>query len=216
MSLSFRLHRAAIWGLGLLLLALLPGCAVTRVDSEVVAFSRLPAAQLTGSYRFEQLPSQQAQAARQAQVEALAQPALQRVGLVRNDQAPRFSVQLLVNPVQTVRYGDDGFGWPASPYGPYGHGWGGWYGWGPAWRYGPWSPFYGPTFASPNPRYRHELTLLLRDLATQQVVFESRVAHEGLWSQSERLLPALIDAALRDFPNPPAGVRRVEVDLPPR
>lgn len=187
---------------------LLAGCASVRVDSEVTAFSKLPPARaLSGGYRFEQLPSQQAQATRQAQVEAVAQSALQRVGLVREDNAARYSVQVVVGRVQIVRSGwDDTFGWRPG-YGPYG--------WGPAWRtgFGPWPPFYGPAFA-PNPLYRHELTVLLRDLSSQQVVFESKAVHEGLWASADLLLPALIEAALRDFPTPPAGVRRVEVELP--
>jgi hypothetical protein len=37
---------------------------------------------------------------------------------------------------------------------------------------------------------------------------------EGPWSDSANLLPVLLEAALRDFPNPPAGVRKVTIELP--
>lgn len=195
----------------------LAGCASVKVDSEVNAFSKLPpTAMVNSSYRFEVLPSQQAQAARQAKVEGATQVALQKVGLTRNDQAARYSVQVGVRSQEVVRggypgypgYWDGGF----AGYGRFGD---------PYWR----SPFYGPGFYpgfgfhSPfypgaSSSYRHEVTLLLRDTASQQVVFETKAVHEGFWRDTERLLPALLEAALRDFPNPPQGVRQIEVQLP--
>ncbi|MES2423420.1 MAG: DUF4136 domain-containing protein [Pseudomonadota bacterium] len=189
------------------LVAVLSACASVRVDSEVSAFSKLPPAPaLAGGYRFEQLPSQQANPQRQAQIEALAQPVLQRAGLARNDQAARYSVQLGIQTQRGARSGwDDDFWWHAR------------YGWGPYWRSGFGWPHHGTAYPlgyPSSPQYRHEVTVLLRDLNTQQIVFESRAVHEGLWASAEKLLPALVEAALRDFPNPPAGVRRVEVELP--
>lgn len=195
----------------------LAGCASVVVDSEVQAFSRLSAAQVQpAAYRFEVLPSQQAAAAQQARLETATQAALQKIGLTRNDRAARYSVQVGVRSQEVVRGG-----YPGYP-GYWGGGFGGWGRFGdPYWR----SPFYGPGFYpglalhSPfypgaSPSYRHEVTLLLRDTTSQQVVFETKAVHEGFWRDTERLLPALLDAALRDFPNPPQGVRHVEVPLP--
>lgn len=199
----------------------LAGCASTRVDSEVNAFSTLPPTPVVnGNYRFEVLPSQQAQAARQAKVEGAAQVALQKVGLTRNDKAARYSVQVGVRSQEVARggypdYWDNGFGGFGAGFGGYGR-------WGDPYRR---SSFYGPGFYpgfgvhSPfypgaSSSYRHEVTLLLRDVVSQQVVFETKAVHEGFWRDTERLLPAMLDAALRDFPNPPKGARQIEVSLP--
>ena len=206
------------WGAALLVAAVvLTGCASVTVDSEVNAFSKLsPTAVVNSSYRFEALPSQQIEPARQAKVEGAAQIALQKVGLTRNDSAARYSVQIGVRSAEVLRgaysgYWDHGFG-GFSGFGRFGD---------PYWRssfYGPgFYPgfgFHSPFYPSATASYRHEVTLLLRDVASQQVVFETRAVHEGFWRDTERLLPALLEAALRDFPNPPRGARQIEVPLP--
>ncbi len=192
----------------------LAGCASVVVDSEVNAFSKMPPTPVpNASYRFEVLPSQQAEAGRQAKLEAATQTALQKVGLTRNDRAARYSVQVGVRSQVVARggfpgYGDNGFG----RYGRFGH---------PYWRnahdgpgFYPGFGFYPPFYPGASSSYRHEVTLLLRDVASQQVVFETQAVHEGFWRDTERLLPAMLDAALRDFPNPPQGVRQIEVQLP--
>lgn len=192
-------RRGLLGGLVLALLVALAGCATPRIGSEVRAFSSLPG-QPQGGYRFEQLPSQQADAAQQAMHELMAETALARVGLVRDDRAPRYSLWLgVASTVVALNSWDDHFWAPTR------------YGWGPYWR--PGVPLYAPAFPSA-PRYRHEVTLVLRDLASQQVVFETRAVHEGYWRQAERVLPALLDAALRDFPRPPSGVRHLDAELP--
>lgn len=63
------------------------------------------------------------------------------------------------------------------------------------------------------PSYWREVHLTLRELATQAVVFESRARHEGPWSDSAAILPAMLDAALQGFPNPPSGERRVNIEI---
>jgi hypothetical protein len=62
--------------------------------------------------------------------------------------------------------------------------------------------------------YRHEASLLLRDLRTGEVVYETSATHEGPWSDRDNVLRALLTAALKDFPNPPAGTHRVKVEIP--
>ena len=64
--------------LALLLLAGLSGCATSWVvDSDVKSFSSLGAVQFGATYRFDRLPSQQADAARQESLEAMAAAALE-------------------------------------------------------------------------------------------------------------------------------------------
>ena len=56
--------------------------------------------------------------------------------------------------------------------------------------------------------------MVMRDLTTQKVVFETRAVHDGVWSDGLAVLPAMLDSALLGFPQPPAGVRRINVEIP--
>jgi hypothetical protein len=56
--------------------------------------------------------------------------------------------------------------------------------------------------------------LLLRDLQTSQVVYETSASHEGPWNDRYNILRALLAAALKGFPHPPAGTHRVKVEIP--
>ena len=188
-----------------LALALLAGCSGVRlVDSQVQAISTLPAGATIAKgarYRFERLPSQAAQPGAE-RFEAMAQAALANVGLVRDDAQARYSVLLGVN---TNAYLVDAAGRPmGSPWGPYGQimiGSGGsMFGWG----------MHFP----PSTSYRREVSLLLRDLQTGQVVYETRAVNDNPWTDTDTVLAALFEAALRDFPNPPAGVRQVNIEIP--
>ncbi|MFM9899561.1 MAG: DUF4136 domain-containing protein [Polaromonas sp.] len=199
----------------------LAGCSTMRViDSDVTAFQTWKTAPPGPGtpYRFERLPSQQATAAQQGVIEAAARPALAKVGLVPNDTAPRYSVQVLLNTQLVERVLADPFG-----YGGYG-GFGGFGGFPGHGRFGP--GFYGhggsrgasfglafPLWTYESATFKHELTVLMRDLATQQVAFETRALHFGPWNDSLNILPALLDAALRGFPQPPEGTRRINVEL---
>lgn len=194
------------------LTALLAGCASTRVvDSEVKSFAQTPAPAKGQTYRYERLPSQQASADAQTRLEALADAALARAGLLRRDDAARYSVQISVSSVLARGdahdpYGFASFGYGWRPYYRLGFG----YGYGPAyWRY----PGHSH-FAAPYSAHRHDLTLVLRDLGSQQIAYETRASHEGVSTDLPALLPALLEAALKDFPNPPQGARQVRVELP--
>jgi hypothetical protein len=199
----------------------LAGCSTVRViDSEVTAFQSWKTAPPGPNtpYRFERLPSQQATAAQQNVIEAAARLALARVGLVPSDMAARYSVQVLLNTQRVERVLADPWA-----YGGFG-GMGGYPGFG---RYGSGVIGYGgsrgasfglsfplfPIGFHESATFKHELTLLMRDLGTQQVAFETRALHFGPWNDSLNLLPALLDAALRGFPQPPEGTRRIDVEL---
>ena len=189
---------------GVLAAALLGGCGGMRlVDADVQATATPARIEPGARYRFERLPSQ-AEQPLAAQTEAHAQVALAQVGLVRNDTAARYSVLPGVRIQPFVASGWDPYdGRGASPYGQIMIG-SGTVGTGFGW---------GMRFPPPT-HYRYEVTLLLRDLHSGQVVYETRAVHTGPWRDAENLLPVLFAAALQDFPNPPAGPRRINTEIP--
>ena len=190
----------------LALTALLTGCAGMRlVDSQVVAVANVPpGVQLQGAaYRFERLPSQ-VNNPEAGLAEQQAEQALAAVGLVRNDAAAHISV--LVG-FQGTQYLADPWGYPyPGTYGSIAIGrgvpWGSGVGFGMGMRFPP------PT------HYRREVSLILRDLRSGQVVYETRASHDGPWSDSTTIFATLFKAALANFPNPPAGPQRVNIEIP--
>lgn len=207
--------------LGLLIalaaLATLGGCAgVMRLDHDVRSFpdwadTAVPAA--GDAYRLERLPSQRGAApdGPQPQIEAAAEAALSRLGLRRVDSqasdssAPvRWVVQLEARSTHLPRSpwaASDpwpGFGLPGRDYIVTGQGQ-------VIALPGPW--------LSP-PYYERAVALLLREATSGRVVYETRAAHDGPWPDSPELWRALFDAALDGFPQPPAGLRRVVLEIP--
>lgn len=185
----------------------LTGCGTVRlVDTEVRSFATPPPVPNGALYRFERLPSQQADAAAQTRLEALAEQALAQVGLQRQDALAIYSVQ--------VAYGlkiDARAPWE-QPEPGFGMGWNlGWGSRGGALMLGGQAPF---GHLATSPYYWRQVSLIIRSLATQQVVFESHAAHDGRWSDTAAILPAMLEAALRGFPNPPQGVRRINIEIP--
>lgn len=180
----------------------LAGCASTyKLDNQVQSFSHLPSMPAQPSYRFERSLSQQADPAQQA-LEALADPALHRAGLRRDDSAPRYSVQVSARTERSVSpYAD--------PWGPWG--WGGW-GVGLGGRH------FGLGIGGPWPRgdsywFHREVTVIVRELAGNRVVYETRAVNDGPWLDNNAVLPAMFDAAMQGFPNPPPGPRRVDIQV---
>ena len=192
--------------LTLALAALLTGCAGMRVvDSQVLAVANVPpGVQLQGAkYRFERLPSQVSNP-EAGLAEQQAEQALAAVGLVRDDAAAQLSV--LVG-FQGTQYLADPWGYPyPGTYGSISIGrgvpWGSGVGFGMGMRFPP------PT------QYRREVSLILRDLKSGQVVYETRASHDGPWSDSVTIFATLFKAALAHFPNPPAGMQRVNIEIP--
>ena len=185
---------------------LMTGCASVRlVDTDVTAFPKWTAAPPGPgtAYRFERLPSQQNLAAQQDAVEADARTALARVGMELNPAVARYSVQVVAT-TQIIERGYPGydgiFGGPGLFLGGGNRGLG-----------------FGLSFPMrfPEPTYfKRELSMLMRELSTQQVVFETRAFHDGVWSDTQAVFPAMMDAALRGFPEPPPGTRRINVEIP--
>ena len=65
-----------------------------------------------------------------------------------------------------------------------------------------------------NPLYRRTLSVLMRELSSQKVVFETRALHSSPSGDAFAVLPAMLDSALLGFPQPPAGTRRINVEIP--
>ena len=185
------------------------GCSGLRmVENDVTAFYNWGAAPPGPgtAYRFERLPSQQVVGAQQDYVERLARTALARVGMELNPTAPHYSVQVRVSTqvIERLPYdsaGYDGFGF-ATPGVFLGGG-----------NSGASAGLSLPMRFS-DPYYRRELTLLMRDLNTNQVVFETRALSDGVQNETLAVLSAMLDAALRGFPQPPPGTRRINVQIP--
>jgi hypothetical protein len=190
--------------------ALLTGCASTRVvDSDVQAFSTLQKVGEPATFRFERLPSQHANPQGQDALEAIAKASLQRAGLTVDEAQPRFSVQVDANVQRMVRRDP----WNDVWRGPWGPAWGpsGWYG--PNRYFG--SAFWGQPVCMEPDLFVHEVHIVMRDLGTQQIVFESRATHESLMPGDAATLGAMFDAALKGFPTPPQGPRQLRIEIPP-
>ena len=176
--------------------AVLAGCSTGPriVEGQVQSFSTLAAMPAPTTYRLERLPSQQTPSFEP--IAALAEQALARVGLTRDDAAPRLLVQIGVQADTVPRY---------DPYPAWGFG--GWYGrgWGMqgAWRFGELPPLH-----------RRAVSLMVRDAATQTVVYETSAVHEDVWVSDPAVFGVLFDAALNGFPKPPPGGRQVRLPLP--
>ena len=190
----------------LIAIVLLTGCSGMRVvDSDVTAFAAWTAAPPGPGtrYKFERLPSQTA-ATQQDRIEALAITSLSKVGMALSPVDARFSVQVLLGTEIVQRYPSPGF---------------------PGFGYGGTSVFasggsrgssIGLSFpiGFGEPYYKRSLSILMRDLATQKVVFETRSLHDGVWGDGFAVLPAMLDSALLGFPQPPTGTRRINVEIP--
>jgi hypothetical protein len=203
------MHRAATLCLALAAALLLAGCAGMRlVDNQVQAFAAWEAGQTPApgqGFRFERLPSQQgAQAERQSALEAPVLQRLQAWGLRLEADDPRWLVQVSA---QTQRHPrapwDDP--WPRFGLSGYGHV-----------VTGSGQIVFVPTLhmRMDLPYYERELVVLVRDARDGRVVYETRAAHDGRWHDSPAIWAAMAEAALRDFPQPPAGPRRVDVEIP--
>ena len=185
--------------LGVFSLLVLGGCATTRViDSEVRSFAGSTPPTQPASFRFERLPSQDLQAPAQERLETIAQPLLESVGLRKEVTEPKYalvmkaSVEAIENPTFSR-----------------------------SWRRQQWLDRDGfmrlPSMGlmlEPSWK-RYSVTLLLRDIASSQTVFESSAQHIGPWSDTQQLLPAVIRAALSDYPNAQPQPHPVFIEVSP-
>ena len=193
-----------------LAIALLGGCAsLNTVRSEVATYGAWPADRKPGRYAFERLPSQQAHAARQAELEAAAGRALASAGFTAAPDAAQADVIVQVG-ARTSRTElspwDDPLWWR----------WGAGYWRGPAWRPSARAGYYASMHAGWNTRYERNVALLLRDRASGAPLYEAHAQTDGVTSGDSAILAAMFEAALKDFPATGAvNPRRVDVPLAP-
>ncbi|KGH11549.1 DUF4136 domain-containing protein [Comamonas thiooxydans] len=187
--------------------ALLAGCSTVReVNSTVQSFSALNTIPVPATYRLETLPSQQGQV-NFAAVEAQAQHALARVGLTRDDSHASLVVQISA----MARYARDWASWPY--YDPY---WGPRWGWGMSYGRGfGWGFGGGMMFNEPPLEYYRAVSIVMRDIKTQQIVYETSAQRQDVWTDDPAIFGILFDAALTGFPKPPQGQRNVRTVIQP-
>ena len=190
----------------------LAGCATSYVvDNNVQSYPKAPIPP-GATYRFERLPSQQANDAAQSDLETLAEPSLAAAGLRRDDASPRYTVQVSArSQLELSPWADPWFDGPG--WGPgWGPRWGVGLGYGrPGWYGGGW---WGPGAMPPNQTwYGREVSIVMRSLPDRQVVYETHARNDGPYPDTRRILPVMFHAALQGFPNPPQAVRRVDVTV---
>jgi Domain of unknown function (DUF4136) len=181
----------------------LGACASLRqLDSDVSTYSQWPTGRKPGTYAFERLPSQQARADQHQKLENAARRAVEGAGftLAENATDADVSVQVgaRVSPNERAVY-DDPFWWRG---GLYSH-----------WRRGYYAPYWSTQLSSPS--YEREVVVLIRDRKTGQPLYEARATNGGNSASIGSLLPAMYEAAMKDFPHTGVNPRRVSVDLSP-
>lgn len=182
---------------------LLGGCAaINTVSADVSSFGDWPAERKAGTYAFERLPSQQAQAEQAVALEQAAAKALAKAGFTpaAEGQQPEVLVQLGARFTLTGRSPWDDPLWWNGGFGRF--------------HRGPWmSPSWSLHFYGRPTRYESEVAVLLRDRASGRALYESRASTDGNTRADAEEVAALYEAALADFPRPALSPRRVTVPL---
>ena len=197
-------------------LALLLGAcaALNNLSNEVSTYGPWPADRKPASFMFERLPSQQAHPERQQQLETAARGALEAAGFrVASDaNSAEYLMQIgaRVSTNDPWIYNDPLFWRGGFRYGYYGHHFGRWgRGWGPGWGWGVGGPYDSVTF-------EREVALLIRDRKTGQLLYEARASNAGPSASIDYLMPAMFEAALKDFPNAGPNPRSVTTQISKR
>jgi Domain of unknown function (DUF4136) len=184
----------------------LSGCAaMNNLNNEVSTFGPWPAERQPASFVFERLPSQQAHPERQVQLETAARGALEAAGFraAADENSAVYLMQIgaRVTSNDPWIYND-----PLFWRGGLRHGYGGRWnrGWGPGWGPG-WG--YNSFYTSSN--FEREVALLIRDRKTAQLLYEARASNNGPSASIDYLLPAMFEAALKDFPSTGPNPRSV-------
>lgn len=187
-------------------LALLSGCADLRaVTSEVSSFSAWPSERSPGSYVFERLPSQQADASLQDLVEQAAEPALAQAGFKRVDTPAQADVWVQVGLQRQTVVSDWRDRW--DPFWPYGR-------WGVTGFYGGQHRGLALGVSAQPPLTQVQVSVLIRDKITHQVLYETKAVRQNSGGFDARLMSPMFAAALQDFPLPAISPRTVTISMP--
>jgi hypothetical protein len=172
-----------------------------QLNSDVSTYSRWPADRKPASYAFERLPSQESRPDSQQRLEDAARGAIEAAGFTpaanRNDA--EFIVQLAarVNANERSIY-EDPFWWRGGLYyGYYGRGY--------------WGPGFGMGLSTPT--YEREVAVLVRDRKSGTPLYEARASNDGTSPSIDSLLPAMFEAALKDFPYGGVSPRKVTTEI---
>ena len=189
----------------------LSGCAAfNNLNNEVSTYGPWPAERKPASFAFERLPSQQAYPERRQMLENAARGAVEAAGFRAAADAGSAEYLLQVGARVTSTdpwiYNDPLFWRGGCRHGfVHRHGFGpgfGWRGWGPGW--------YGPYEST---TFEREVALLIRDRKTGQLLYEARAANSGPSPSIDYLLPAMFEAAMKDFPGAGPNPRNVTVQI---
>jgi hypothetical protein len=193
---------------------LLGGCAALNdLNNEVSTYGEWPAGRQPSTYAFERLPSQQAQPQRQQMLEDAARGAVEAAGFkpAADAAGAEYVMQLGARvSVNDPWYDADPLWWRGGMPWPRPYYYRGRFGprfWGPAW--GPSYPYYWGDTAS----FEREVAVLIRDGRTGQILYEARASNVGASAGIDSLLPAMFEAALKDFPKSGPNPRTVTVPI---
>jgi hypothetical protein len=187
--------------------AALSGCAsFNQLNNDVSTFSRWPAERKPASYAFERLPSQESRPETQQRLEDAARGPLQTAGFTAASTPAdaEYIVQLGARvDVNERSIYDDPFWWRGGLYASRFYG--------PRYGRGFWHPGFGPGYYSPT--YEREVALLIRDRKSGTPLYEARASNDGASPSIESLLPAMFEAALKDFPTGGVNPRKVTTEI---
>jgi len=194
-----------------LLAVVLGGCAgLNTLHNDVSTYGPWPAERKPASFVFERLPSQQQAPQRQQLLEDAARGALEAAGF--RAAADPNDAEYLIQLGARVTTNDP---WIVNePLFWRGH-----------WRYGTrhWGrdPYWGlhGGFGYPyaySPRFEREVALLIRDRRTGQLLYEARADTTGASAAIDHLLPAMFEAAMKDFPATGPNPRDVTTQISKR
>ncbi|MEI7463859.1 MAG: DUF4136 domain-containing protein [Burkholderiales bacterium] len=188
------------------------GCA-TQINSDVSTFGSWPADRQPDTYVFERLPSQQ-DVPDQERMEDAARGALEAAGFKPAPDAQTADVSVLLGTRVMASYFspfDDAIGWGGGLYrSRFGHA--GFVGFGPGLGRG-----FGGGFALAADdtlrRYVREVSVLIRDRKSGNVVYETHASSDGVLPLTPALMVAMFQAALAPFPGTDAKARSVTTPL---
>ena len=196
--------------IGLVALAgLIGGCAsFNTLTNEVSTFGSWPAERKPASYAFERLPSQQDRPEQQQLLEDAASGALQHAGFVLGD-IPANAEYLMQLGARVTDNDPWAYNHPLFWRGGFRYGYGA--------HHGPWAlgGFWGPGWGlyESQRTFEREVVLLIRDRKSGQLLYEARANNSGLSASIDNVLPAMFEAAMKDFPRVGPNPRNVSVQL---